>query len=136
MPTPREALENARQQWNAGSLDGYLELYDDRIQLHGLAPEPLDKPGVRAFYQGMWDAFDDRLLEFQEVLEDGDTLAVRFTLTARHTGEFMGIPPTERPIVLPGLTTMRFEGDRVVERHTIGDMLGLMVQLGAVPAPA
>lgn len=136
MPTPREALERARQQWNAGSLDGYLELYDDRIQLHGLTPEPLDKAGVRAFYEGMWAAFDDRRLEFQEVLQDGDTLAVRFTLTARHTGAFMGVEPTEREIVLAGLTTLRFDGDRVVERHAIGDMLGLLVQLGAVPAPA
>jgi predicted ester cyclase len=61
---------------------------------------------------------------------------VRFTMSARHVGEFMGVPPTGRDIALPGITTLRFDGDRCVERHTQTDMLGLMVQLGAVPAPA
>jgi predicted ester cyclase len=136
MATPEQALRRAQERFNAGDLDGYLELYDDRIRLYGLGPEPLGAAAVRGFYEVLFAAFEEPHLEFHEVLEAGDTATVRFTLTARHVGEFMGVPATGKDIVLPGITTLRFEGDRCVERHTVTDMLGLMVQMGAVPAPA
>ena len=39
-------------------------------------------------------------------------------------------------IALPGITILHFRGDRVVERFSQADMLGLLIQVGAVPAPA
>jgi hypothetical protein len=45
----------------------------------------------------------------------------------------MGVPATGRDIALPGITILRFEGDRTVERFSQADMLGLLVQIGAVP---
>jgi hypothetical protein len=41
-----------------------------------------------------------------------------------------------RAIALPGITILHFRGDRVVERFSQADMLGLLIQAGAVPAPA
>ncbi len=61
---------------------------------------------------------------------------IRFDLTGEHKGEFMGVPPTERAIVLSGQTIMRFQDGRVVERWTTGDLFGLLTQLGALPAPS
>jgi predicted ester cyclase len=136
MATPQEALAAAQDRWNAGDLDGYLELYDDSIRLHGYSPEPLDKAAVRGFYEAIFAAFDRPQLEFHEVLADGDALSCRFTMTGRHVDEFMGVPRTDREIALPGITILRFRGDKVVERFSQADMLGLLVQLGAVPAPA
>jgi predicted ester cyclase len=57
-------------------------------------------------------------------------------MTGRHVGEFMGVPATGNDIALPGITILHFDGDRVVERFSQADMLGLMVQMGAIPAPA
>jgi predicted ester cyclase len=48
----------------------------------------------------------------------------------------MGVPATGTEIALPGITILHFRGDRVVERFSQADMLGLLVQVGAVPAPA
>ena len=53
-----------------------------------------------------------------------------------HTGQFMGVPASGNDIALPGITILHFEGASVVERFSQADMLGLMVQLGAIPAPA
>ena len=136
MATAREALEAARQSWNAAGLDGYLQLYDDSIRLHGYSPEPMDKDAVRDFYAGVFAAFDQPQLEFHEVLTDGDALTVRFTMTGRHVGDFMGVPATGRDVALQGITIMHFRGGKVVERFSQADMLGLLVPLGAVPAPA
>ena len=136
MPGPHEALSAALDSWNAGDLDGYLHLYDEGIRLHGYSPEPMGKDQVRSFYQGIFSAFGTPELAFDEVLWDGDVCAIRFTLTGRHTGEFMGVPATGTPITLPGITILHFRGDQVAERFSQADMLGLLIQVGAVPAPA
>ena len=136
MATPADALAAAHRSWNAGDLDGYLALYDDAIRLHGYAPEPMGKEEVRGFYGAIFSAFGAPPLEFHEVLWHGDTCTIRFTMGGTHVGEFMGVAPTGREIALAGITILRFHGDRVIERWSQADMLGLLVQLGAVPAPA
>lgn len=133
--TPQEALSAAAGRWNAGDLDGCLALYDQGI-LHGYSPEPMDKVQVRGFYQGIFRSFDSPKLEFHEVLWDGTTCAIRFTMTGRHVDEFMGVPATGASIALPGITILHFRGDHCVERFSQADMLGLLIQIGAVPAPA
>jgi predicted ester cyclase len=132
----QDALAAAHSSWNAGDLDGYLRLYDETIRLHGYSPEPMDKDAVRGFYADVFTAFDGPQLEFHEVHWDGTACTIRFTMTGRHVGEFMGVPATGTDIALAGITLLHFVGNRVVERHSQADMLGLLVQLGAVPAPA
>jgi len=55
---------------------------------------------------------------------------------ALHMDAFTGVPATGADIALPGITILHFRGDRVVERFSQADMLGLLVQVGAVPALA
>lgn len=136
MTGPQQALSAALDSWNAGDLDGYLRLYDEGIRLHGYSPEPMDKVQVRGFYQGIFSAFDTPKLVFDEVVWEGEVCAIRFTMTGRHVQEFMGVPATGTAITLPGITILHFRGDRVIERYSQADMLGLLVQVGAVPAPA
>jgi predicted ester cyclase len=130
----RAALAAAVAAWNAGDGDRYLELYDPSIRHEGLGPEPFDAAANRAFYEGMWAAFPGAQLAIDDTIAEGDKLAIRFHLSGEHQGEFMGIAPTGRSFVLNGQTVMRFRNRRVVERWTMGDMLGLLTQLGAIPA--
>ncbi len=132
----RAALARALDSWNAGDLDGYFALYNPGVLLHGYTPEPMDHAAARAFYEMIWASFPSPHLEFHEVLETGDRVTIRFTMTGRHDGPFMGVPPTGRSIALAGITILRFEGEGCTERWSCADMLGLLVQLGAVPAPA
>jgi len=129
------ALMDAITRWNADDLDGYLDLYAEDARLHGFAPEPLDTTGARAFYEGLVAAFPGSHIELHDTFGDGDRLTTRFTLTGRHDGDFMGLPATGREIALPGITILHFRDGRCVERWTCSDMLGLLVQLGAVPPP-
>jgi steroid delta-isomerase-like uncharacterized protein len=136
MPAPQEALSAAVESWNAGDLDGYLRLYDEGIRLHGYSPEPMDKAQVRGFYEGIFSAFGTPKLRFDEILWDGDACTIRFTMTGRHVQDFMGVPATGTTITLPGITILHFHGDKVAERFSQADMLGLLMQIGAIPAPA
>lgn len=137
----RAIVEHARERWNAGDLAGYLSLYADDIRLHGYAPEPLDKGAVNGFYETIWQSLTapgtpSPRLEFHEVLVDGDLYCCRFTMSGVQTGEFNGVPASGRPYALEGITIMRFADGRAVERWSTADFLGLMVQLGALPASA
>jgi predicted ester cyclase len=133
-------VERARRDWNAGDLPGYLSLYDEAIRLHGYTPEPMTKQAVTGFYQMIWatmaaEGKPNPALTFHEVLTDGDLYSCRFTMAGVHKGPFMGVPATGKPYVLPGITIMRFAGDTVLERWSTADMLGVLVQIGAVAPP-
>jgi predicted ester cyclase len=134
-------VEEARRCWNAGDLAGYLDLYDDRIQLHGYSPAPMGKAEATGFYEMICatlaaEGRPNPVLDFHEVLVDGDLYCCRFTMSGVQGGEFMGAPASGRPYSLAGITIMRFDGDRVVERWSTADFLGMLMQIGAIPAPA
>jgi predicted ester cyclase len=100
----------------------------------------MGKAAVTGFYEMIFatlaaDGKPNPTLTFHEVLTDGDLYTCRFTMTGTHKGPFMGVPATGKPYVLPGITIMRFAGDTVLERWSCVDMLGLLVQIGAVPPP-
>ncbi|MBB3083985.1 ester cyclase [Geodermatophilus sabuli] len=141
MTTLAERVERARLSWNAGDLPGYLRLYAEDLRFHGVQPDPMDKPCVAGFYQQFWSALGapgrpNPELRIHEHLVDGDLYSGRFTVSGEHHGDFMGVPATGRPYLLEVITIMRFRSDQVAERWTAADFLGLLVQLGAAPAPA
>ena len=127
----RRSFDKAIACWNAKDLDGYLELYDDRIELHGYSENPMGKAEVRSFYEGIFAVLSDIVLEIHEVVEDGPQLACRFTMHGTHTGELAGIAPTGRRVSQPGITILRFDGDGVVERHSVADFGSVVAQLTA-----
>jgi predicted ester cyclase len=132
MSTMRTAFDRAIANWNAGDLDGYLELYDDGIRLHGYSEAPMDKASVAAFYRGIHDAVHASRIEIHDVMEDGDKLCARFTMSGVHGGELAGVAATGKPISQDGMTILRFDGDKCVERWSVADMLAVLVQIGAV----
>ena len=129
-------LRRAIEKWNQGDLTGYLEHYDANVVLHGFPPGlPLGVAGAKLFYDQLWGAFPAPQLTLDEVMSQGDKVACHFTMRATHSGDFMGIPATGKEITLPGITILRYSGGKCVERWNQADLLGLMQQLGAVPAP-
>jgi predicted ester cyclase len=131
MSEARESFDAAIGAWNEGNLDRYLDLYAENISLHGYSNTPMGKDEVRGFYEGIFAALSDISLEIHEVVEDGSQLGCRFTMHGTHTGEMAGIAPTGRRIAQPGFTIMRFEGGKVVERHSVADFGAVISQLTA-----
>jgi predicted ester cyclase len=129
-------VERAIADWNRGDLDAYLTMYDEGVRLHGYAPEPMDFAAVGGFYAGLFAAFPESRIELLDTFGEGDRVVARFVQTGRHEGGFMGVAPSGREIALHGITILAFRDGKVVERWSQADMLGLMVQLGAVPPPA
>jgi predicted ester cyclase len=68
------------------------------------------------------------------VAED-DKVAVRFDVTATHKGEFQGIPPTGKEVSFSGMAFLTVIDGKISEEWATADMMGLMQQIGAIPAP-
>jgi predicted ester cyclase len=85
----------------------------------------------RAFFAG----FPDLRLTVDETVEEGERIAVRFTVRGTHEGVFQGIPPTGRPVEVQGFSILHFSAGRIVERWNQLDQLSMLQQLGVLPAP-
>ena len=80
-------------------------------------------------------AFPDQWWHIEDLIAEGDRVVARTTMTGTQTGEFFGIPPTGRPVRVTGVHVMRIADDKIAEHWGNNDDLGLMRQLGVIPAP-
>ena len=81
-------------------------------------------------------AFSDQHIKIDRMVVEGDMAAIHVTLHAKHTGDYMGIPPTGKEIKVTSMQMFRFEGDKIAEVWTEWDMLGALRQMGVIPAMA
>ena len=121
---------------NAGDVDGYITtLYAPEAVFHGFPPAfSPDRDGIAEFFRALRAGVPDTNIAAEDLLTDGDRVAVRFTLTGTHTGELFGAPATGAHIDAEGITIARFSGDRVVERWNRLDDIAFLTQIGAMPA--
>lgn len=90
--------------------------------------------GVRRDLEPYDTAFSDIQVTVEQQLAEGDGVATRMTVRATHVEEFRGIPPTGRRIEVTGTVVHRVAEGRLAEGWWNWDTLGLMQQLGAIPA--
>ena len=122
---------------SAGDIDGFGDLIADDFVEHEETPglEPT-KEGVKQFFHMYREAFPDLRMEPQDVLATGDKVVARARATGTNQGEFMGMPPTGKTVDVQLIDIIRFGDDGLAREHWgVFDALGMMQQLGAIPAP-
>jgi predicted ester cyclase len=72
-------------------------------------------------------------LVIDDLLIDGDKAVKRWTVTCKHTGELMGVPPTGKEIVFTGINIYHIQDGKIVECWAQSDALGMWQQLGVIP---
>jgi steroid delta-isomerase-like uncharacterized protein len=92
-----------------------------------------DLAGIKDFVAQIRAAFPDLQLTAEDMIEEGDRLAVRSTMRGTHDGDFMGIPATGKKVEVSGYDIVRIENDHAVEHWGVIDAAALMEQLGAAP---
>lgn len=78
-------------------------------------------------------AFPDMKTRVNDMIAEGNKVMTRFTLQATHEGPFLGIPATGKKIKLEAISIYRIANGKVVEGWWLGDMLGVLRQLGVIP---
>ena len=132
-----EAFQSYVEAFNRADVGAIGSLYAAAtVYRNPFTPEPLTSPdAVRAFEQPMFDAFSDTTVTVEESVAEGDRVAGRVTVRARHTGEMASpagaIPATQKTIELDIAEFMRTDSHgRIVEHHRIFDTGAFMAQLG------
>ena len=100
------------------------------VRFHGLGPRPIGADGWKAAMQAVLTAFPDGHFAVDDVLADGDRVAVRHTFRGTHRGTFLGLAPTGRQVSVSAMVLYRVMGAHIAEGWWTADTLGLVLQLG------
>lgn len=120
---------------------GDFDIFDQVVAPNFVEHEALDprlpagREGVKAFFETIRQAMPDMVMTPEDIIAEGDRMAVRVVMTGTQTGEFMGIPPSGKRVEISVIDLVRIENNQVVEHWGVSDMLTLMTQIGAIPAP-
>ena len=131
--TLRRFLDEGFGQGNLATVD---ELVADTFVDHSPPPQISgDKAGMRQIVKLFRSAFPDLRLTVEDMIAEGDKVVVRMVTHGTHKGELMGIPPTGRSVTVNEQHIVRFANGKITEHWGVEDNLGMMQQLGVVPAP-
>lgn len=129
----RQGYEEMFNQGNLAAVDKYIAAdYVEHQTMPGQAP------GVEGFKQlitALRTAFPDLHITVEDMVVEGDKVAVRSTARGTQKGEFMGIAPTGKSVSMTAIDILLFKDGKAVEHWGNEDDLGLLQQLGAAPAP-
>jgi steroid delta-isomerase-like uncharacterized protein len=122
--------------WGGGSEAVAEELLasDYRGHLAG-SPLPLDREGWFRFFRAFRGSFPDATFTIEDAVAEGDRVALRLTMRGTHRAALNGVPATGRSVEVTGMSIERIAGSRIVEGWVVNDALGMLQQLGVIPAP-
>jgi steroid delta-isomerase-like uncharacterized protein len=126
--------------WNKGKLAVADEVLAPNVVLHIPGHPEDDIIGLAAYKDRvityLRTAFPDLQNTIEELFTEGDKVVVRWTWCGTHQGEFWGVAPTGKQISYEGISILRLADGKIVDDRFQADMLGLMQQFGAIPAPS
>ncbi len=127
----------AQELLNQTNLDLFDEIFAPDFVQYGADPDQVSGvEDLKQFFIMMRLGFPD----FQVTIEDlfaaeGEKVVLRFVFRGTHEGEFTGVAPTGKQVTMAGIDIFRIAGGKIVELWNQEDVLGMMQQIGAVPAP-
>lgn len=137
--TNKRALRRFLEASNTGDWELMSKTIDEVFDPHLLMsiPLPVEATGAEAIkevFATLHQGFPDLHITAEDLIEEGDKLVARQTVTGTHKGEFMGLPPTGKPVTYNEVFILHFANGRVAELWGVVDSLSLMKQLGAIQA--
>ncbi len=128
--------------WNKGNFAYLDDTYTEDFQLNALwqntslgGSGTAAKEEARGTIARWLDGFPDMHVTVDEQVGEGDFVASRHVATGTQERDFMGIANTGKRGSISGITVNRLSGGKVAEVWTCWDAVGMMMQLGIIPAP-
>jgi steroid delta-isomerase-like uncharacterized protein len=121
--------------WSQGNLTVVDELCAPNFIYHTPSGPIQGLEGFKQYVTMYRTAFPDLYIPIDDMIAEADKVVTRWTARGTHKGDLMGIPPTGKQVTIPGILIGRFEGGKFVEGWIEFDALGMMQQLGVIPAP-
>jgi steroid delta-isomerase-like uncharacterized protein len=134
--TDSEALVRryVEEVWNRGSAVSLDALTTPTFTYHLGGQPARDRQALASFIAATRQAFPDWRVEVDQALADAAMVAIRWHGRVTHGGMFHGLPPTGRVVTITGINIYAIAGSRIDAEWEQTDSLGLLQQLGALPA--
>ncbi len=121
---------------NQGHFDVVDELFDPGYIDHSAPPgSPGGLEGVKAVFGMFRTGFPDVKFTIDSMVAEGDIVATLVHGTGTNTGDFMGIPASNKSARWRSVGFFRVKDGKIVEHWGIPDLLGLLIQIGVIPPP-
>jgi predicted ester cyclase len=126
-----------REAHNTNQLDQLDEIVEASLISHNLLPGlPPGLQGGKMVHMGGLASFPDLQVRTEDLIAEGDKVVERWTQSGTYTGaSFMGAPVNGKRFSVSGTSIYRIANGRIMEHWGEMDFLGLLQQLGLVPAP-
>jgi len=124
---------------NTGDAEFISKTIDEIVEPDVLirSPLPVQATGAQALkevFEMLHRAFPDLHVTVEDMVEEGDKVVGRNTVTGTHQGEYMGLPATGKSITYREIIIFRFVNGRIAETWGVVDVFSQMKQLGLIPA--
>jgi len=120
--------------WNNGRAEAIEEMFDVNGIAHGFSDDPANPiKGPREFtpfHTVFREAFPNMMIVVEDMVAEGDKVAARCSVRAKHEGEFLGRSATESPVDFTGITIVRIDNGKIVEAWNNFDFMTLHRQVG------
>lgn len=132
----KEVVRNFVQEFkNNGNHAVVDDLFTPGFTHHFTDPRlPAGREAMKLLGQSIVAGFPDVQVTIEDLLADGDRVVERTTARGTQTGEFNGIPATGKAVTWTEIHIYRLEDGKIAELWSEIDFLGLLTQLGAIPA--
>ena len=115
--------------WNKGKRDAIAEMLLPNAVIYESCQAIQGPDGFYPFFDRMQAAVSDIHVSFHDAMAEGDRVVLRWSVSMRHTGDGLGVPPTEKVVTTTGISVPRLAGGKFIEGWQNWDMLGLMQQI-------
>ena len=116
---------------NLDDLDKYIAA--DFVEHQKMPGYPDGLEGLKKMMGDFHAAYSDLKTTVVDVIVDGDKAAAIYHMTGTNTGDFMGMPATNKTFDIHGIDWMRFENGKSVEHWGFMEEMKMMTQLGMMP---
>jgi C-1 hydroxylase len=128
----KELVRRWYEAFSRHDVDSVAEMVAPDLVHHNSTNQGRD--GVRAEVAYWYGAFPDASVAIDDLIAEGDRVVARLTASGTHRGEFMGTPPSGKPISIQEIDIFRIENGLIAEIWAAPDIFGLVIQLGMLPA--
>ena len=138
MPADNKAIVRRlyEEVWNKRKLEVVNELISPSHALQGpnIFGSSIGPEAYKRQVSSLLEAYPDLLWTIEDTIAERDKVVACWTLSGTHKGDYMGVPATNKKVSVGGMTIHHIAGGKIMDSHTNWDALGMMQQLGAVPA--
>ena len=115
--------------WNQGRREAIAEMLSPDGVIHDGGSDTVGPDGFYPFFDRIGASFSGLHVNVEDTIAEGDRVCVRWSCTANHTGDGLGIAPSGMTIHVTGISILRIANGKLVEGWQNWDMLGMMEQI-------